>query len=80
VAASPSSRRGDRHQPGTRRYSGKATGAASTLTIRHPDFLDREKDLHVGVFGANTASDVRKTLLIREIYVTVRTKVGAMAR
>ena len=54
-----------------------STGGTSTLTIRHPDSLDREKDLHVGLFAANTGGEVRKTLAIREMYVTVRTKVAA---
>jgi hypothetical protein len=55
-------------------------GSASTLTIRHPDFLDNERDLFVGLFGANTQSDVRKTLIIKEFSVTVWTvapKAGA---
>jgi hypothetical protein len=49
------------------------TGSASTLTIRHPDFLDGERDLFVGLFGANTQSQVRKTLVIKELAVTVWT-------
>jgi hypothetical protein len=48
-------------------------GSASTLTIRHPKFLDDERDLFVGLFGANTQSAVRKTLLIKEFSVTVWT-------
>ncbi|HXG08308.1 MAG TPA: FecR domain-containing protein [Gemmataceae bacterium] len=48
-------------------------GSASTLTIRHPDFLDDEQDLFVGLFGANTQSPVRKTLFIKEFAVTVWT-------
>jgi hypothetical protein len=55
----------------------RSTGAASTLTIRHPGFLDHLRDLPVGIFGANTASSVRRTLVIREVYVTVRRKVAA---
>jgi hypothetical protein len=46
-------------------------GGASTLTIRHPAFLDDERDLYVGLFGANTQSDVRRTLLIKEFSATV---------
>ncbi len=57
-----------------------STGAASTLTIAHPAFLDGEKDLYVGFFGANTASDVRKTIVVKELSVTVRTKVPPDAR
>jgi ferric-dicitrate binding protein FerR (iron transport regulator) len=49
------------------------TGSTSTLTIRHPDFLDNERDLFVGLFGANTQSDVRKTLVLKEFEVTVWT-------
>jgi hypothetical protein len=48
-------------------------GGASTLTIRHPAFLDNERDLYVGLFGANTQSEVRKTLLIKEFSATVWT-------
>jgi hypothetical protein len=49
------------------------SGSTSSLTIRHPDFLDDEKDLYVGLFGANTQSDVRKTLVLKEFQVTVWT-------
>ncbi|HZW30098.1 MAG TPA: hypothetical protein VFF52_05280 [Isosphaeraceae bacterium] len=45
--------------------------SSTTLTIAHPDFLDRETDLYVGLFGANTQSDECKTLTIRELTVTV---------
>jgi hypothetical protein len=48
-------------------------GATSTLTIRHPDFLDGEPDLFVGLFGANPFNDARKTLVIKEFSVTVWT-------
>jgi hypothetical protein len=48
-------------------------GSASTLTIRHPDFLDLEKDLYVGLFGANTQSEVRKTLIFKDFQATVLT-------
>ena len=47
--------------------------SSSTLEIAHPAFLDHENDLHVGLFGANTQSDLRKTLTIRELKVTVWT-------
>ncbi len=47
--------------------------SSSTLKIPHPAFLDQETDLHVGLFGANTQSDLRKTLTIRELKVTVWT-------
>ncbi len=48
-------------------------GSTSTLTIRHPRFLDNRSDLYVGLFGANAQSNVPKTLLIRELQVTVWT-------
>jgi hypothetical protein len=51
-------------------------GSSSTLAIRHPDFLDRERNLYVGLFGANTQSEVRKTLTIKEFSVTVWTVNG----
>lgn len=51
----------------------QTTGSATTLAIKHPDFLDAENDLQVGVFGANTQSNEPKTLLIRAVTVTVWT-------
>jgi hypothetical protein len=51
----------------------ETTGGSTTLAIRHPDFLDAERDLYVGLFGANTRSEVRKTLVIKEMKVTVWT-------
>jgi ferric-dicitrate binding protein FerR (iron transport regulator) len=48
-------------------------GSSSALAIRHPHFLDGERDLLVGLFGANTQSEVRKTLTIKEFAVTVWT-------
>ena len=47
--------------------------SSSTLAIAHPSFLDTENDLYLGLFGANTQSDERKTLTIREFSVTVWT-------
>jgi hypothetical protein len=47
--------------------------SSSTLTIVHPAFLDGEKGLYAGLFGANTQSELRKTLTIREVNVTVWT-------
>jgi hypothetical protein len=48
-------------------------GRSSTLEIVHPAFLDNVGDLHVGLFGANTQSNVPKTLTVRELSVTVWT-------
>jgi hypothetical protein len=47
--------------------------SSSTLEIAHPAFLDQDNDLYVGIFGANTQSDLRKTLTIRQVKVTVWT-------
>src|SRR5262249_57295647 len=41
--------------------------SSSTLEIAHTTFLDAEKELHAGLFGANTQSDHRETLTIREV-------------
>ncbi|MBI4602768.1 MAG: FecR domain-containing protein [Planctomycetes bacterium] len=51
----------------------RTTGGSSTLAIRHPGYLDGEADLFVGAFGANTQSEVRKTLVLQEFEVTVWT-------
>jgi hypothetical protein len=48
-------------------------GSTSTLTIPHPEFLDDQKELFVGLFGANTQSDLSKTLIIKDFQVTVWT-------
>ncbi len=48
--------------------------SSSTLEIGHPAFLDAEHDLYAGLFGANTQSDLRKTLTIRKVKVTVWTR------
>jgi anti-sigma factor RsiW len=50
------------------------TGAASTLVIPHPTWLDGQKDLYVGLFGANTQSELRRTLRIEEFRATVWTR------
>jgi hypothetical protein len=55
-------------------------GGASTLTVRHPAFLDPARDLYVGVFGANTQSEVRRTLVIKDFQVTVWTVTRAPDR
>jgi hypothetical protein len=46
-------------------------GGTSTLTIRHPAYLDGERDLYVGLFGANTQSEVRRTLVVKDFQATV---------
>lgn len=47
------------------------TGSESTVAIKHPDFLDSQRDLYVGIFGANTQSEVPSTLYIKDLTVTV---------
>ena len=47
------------------------TGNSSTIANRHPDFLDGQTNLFVGIFGANTQSQQRRTLTIREFCVSI---------
>jgi hypothetical protein len=47
--------------------------SSSTLEIVQPAYLDDKKDLYAGLFGANTQSDFRRTLTIRDVKVTVWT-------
>ena len=54
--------------------------SSSRLSIAHPAFLDPERDLYVGIFGANTQSNVRKTLKIKELGVTVFTEAPARSQ
>jgi hypothetical protein len=49
------------------------TREASTLTARQAPFPDAEPDLYAGVFGANTQSEVRRTLVIKDFEATVWT-------
>jgi hypothetical protein len=48
-------------------------GSTSSLTIRHPEFLDHQPDLYVGLFGANAQSENRKTIVFRDFQATVWT-------
>jgi hypothetical protein len=48
-------------------------GSSNTLAINHPSFLDEDFDLFAGLFGANTQSDVCKTLTVSEVKITVWT-------
>ena len=43
----------------------QTTGSSTTIKMRQPDFLDDEKDLYVGFFGANTQSKIQQTLKLR---------------
>jgi hypothetical protein len=51
----------------------QTTGSSTTIKMRQPDFLDDEKDLFVGFFGANTQSKIQQTLKLQELKVTVWT-------
>lgn len=46
-------------------------GGSASLSIRHPKHLDNQTDVHVGVFGANPFSDVRKTVNIKKFTIKV---------
>ncbi len=46
-------------------------GSSNTLTITHPAFLDQQQNLFAGLFGANTQSDVSKTLNIKQVKITI---------
>jgi hypothetical protein len=52
-------------------------GGASTLAIRHPDYLDPERDLYVGLFAAEPRSDVGRKLVVRELAATVWAAAGS---
>jgi hypothetical protein len=62
-----------------RRISGKytlsvenlSTGGASTLAIRHPDYLDLQPELYVGLFAAEPRSDVGRKLVVKEFQAAV---------
>jgi len=66
-------------QPGWNRFGGlyslvvenMTRGSSNTLTITHPAFLDQQQNLFAGLFGANTQSDVSKTLNIKEVKITI---------
>ncbi len=47
--------------------------SSSTLAIAHPAFLDHATDLHAGLFGANTQSELSRTLTISEVQLTIWT-------
>jgi hypothetical protein len=51
-------------------------GSSSTLRVGRTHYLARERDLYVGLFGANPQSKVSRTLLFREFRVTVWAAVG----
>ena len=51
--------------------------STNALTIAPSPFLAETADLDVGLFGANTQSDLRKTLTIKQVEITVHTQIPA---
>jgi hypothetical protein len=49
----------------------RATAVVTELSIRHPEFLDREKDLHVGLFGATPWRMYPRTIVVEKFTATV---------
>lgn len=46
----------------------KRPGASSTLAIKHPDFLDAENDLYVGLFGRQYAERSKKDAVNQRVF------------
>ena len=51
------------------------TSNSTTLTMPQPASMEGEGNLHVGFFGANTQSEARRTLVLKEFKATVWTLV-----
>jgi hypothetical protein len=51
------------------------TSNSTTLTMPQPASVEGERDLHIGFFGANTQSETRRTLVLKEFKATVWTLV-----
>lgn len=51
-----------------------ATAVVTEVSMRHPDFLDRETDLHVGLFGATPWRMYPRTILVEKFSATVWTR------
>ena len=51
----------------------RTTGASVAVTTTHPAFLDDVKDMHVGLFGANTRTQESRKMVIKDFKVTVWT-------
>lgn len=52
----------------------QTTGESTSLSIRHPEFLDGEKGIHVGLFGATPWRNVPRTISVKEFKTTVWTR------
>jgi hypothetical protein len=55
------------------RSENQTTGESCILINRHPDFLDGENDLLVGLFGATPWRDKPRTIFVKEFKATVWT-------
>jgi hypothetical protein len=51
-------------------------GTSTILSMPQPQGMDGETDLHVGFFGANTQSEIRRTLILKNFEVTLWTAPG----
>jgi hypothetical protein len=51
----------------------RATAVVTELSIRHPNFLDAETDLHVGLFGATPWRMYPRNILVEKFTATVWT-------
>jgi len=49
------------------------TGNKSILEMPQPAFLEGQREIYVGFFGANTQSEIRRTLVLKEFKATVWT-------
>jgi hypothetical protein len=49
------------------------TGNSTILTMPQPTYLEGQRDIYVGFFGANTQSEIRRTLILKEFKATVWT-------
>jgi len=47
------------------------TGNSTILTMPQPSYLENQREMYVGFFGANTKSEVRRTLILKEFNATV---------
>jgi ferric-dicitrate binding protein FerR (iron transport regulator) len=52
----------------------RTNGSSSTVTIRHPAFLDGKRDLFVGLFAANPRSEVHRPIRVKNFQATVWTR------
>ncbi len=53
------------------------TRLSTILTMPQPAYLEGQREMYVGFFGANTQSEIRRTLVLKEFKATVWTNVPA---